>query len=107
MPIPAPNRQGAPLSHQTKLKRGEGVPARSSTGASPYQRWPSGRAVAQAGQLDPGGIQAQQGVGRVGLAALPEHGRVIAQGRRDQLDTYWQRALAGYAEAAEAPVGEG
>jgi DNA-binding transcriptional ArsR family regulator len=22
---------------------------------------------------------------------------------RDQLDTYWQRALAGYAEAAEAP----
>ena len=25
---------------------------------------------------------------------------------RDQLDTYWQRALAGYAEAAEAPTGE-
>jgi DNA-binding transcriptional ArsR family regulator len=23
---------------------------------------------------------------------------------RDQLDTYWQRALAGYAEAAEAPT---
>jgi hypothetical protein len=22
---------------------------------------------------------------------------------RDQLDTYWQRALAGYTEAAEAP----
>ena len=22
---------------------------------------------------------------------------------RDQLDAYWQRALAGYAEAAEAP----
>ena len=22
---------------------------------------------------------------------------------RDQLDTYWQRALAGYAEAAQAP----
>jgi DNA-binding transcriptional ArsR family regulator len=26
---------------------------------------------------------------------------------RDQLDTYWQRALAGYAEAAEAPAEEG
>ena len=26
---------------------------------------------------------------------------------RDQLDTYWQRALAGYAEAAEAPPEEG
>ena len=26
---------------------------------------------------------------------------------RDQLDTYWQRALAGYAEAAEAPTEEG
>jgi DNA-binding transcriptional ArsR family regulator len=25
---------------------------------------------------------------------------------RDQLDTYWQRALAGYAQAAEAPVEE-
>ena len=25
---------------------------------------------------------------------------------RDQLDTYWQRALAGYAEAAEAPAKE-
>ena len=25
---------------------------------------------------------------------------------RDQLDTYWRRALAGYAEAAEAPTGE-
>jgi DNA-binding transcriptional ArsR family regulator len=31
----------------------------------------------------------------VGLAAL-----------RDQLDTYWQRALTGYAEAAEAPTEE-
>ena len=26
---------------------------------------------------------------------------------RDQLDTYWQRALAGYAEAAEAPADGG
>jgi DNA-binding transcriptional ArsR family regulator len=26
---------------------------------------------------------------------------------RDQLDTYWQRALAGYAEATEAPTEEG
>jgi DNA-binding transcriptional ArsR family regulator len=26
---------------------------------------------------------------------------------RDQLDTYWQRALAGYARAAEAPTEEG
>ena len=26
---------------------------------------------------------------------------------RDQLDTYWQRALAGYAQAAEAPDEEG
>ena len=26
---------------------------------------------------------------------------------RDQLDTYWQRALAGYAEAARAPDEEG
>jgi DNA-binding transcriptional ArsR family regulator len=26
---------------------------------------------------------------------------------RDQLDTYWQRALAGYADAAEAPTEEG
>jgi DNA-binding transcriptional ArsR family regulator len=26
---------------------------------------------------------------------------------RDQLDTYWQRALAGYAQAAEAPSEEG
>jgi DNA-binding transcriptional ArsR family regulator len=26
---------------------------------------------------------------------------------RDQLDTYWQRALAGYAEAAQAPDEEG
>ena len=26
---------------------------------------------------------------------------------RDQLDTYWQRALAGYAEAAETPAEEG
>ena len=26
---------------------------------------------------------------------------------RDQLDTYWQRALAGYVEAAEAPTEEG
>src|SRR6185437_1862685 len=26
---------------------------------------------------------------------------------RDQLDTYWQRALAGYARAAEAPDEEG
>ena len=26
---------------------------------------------------------------------------------RDQLDTYWQRALAGYAEAAETPTKEG
>ena len=26
---------------------------------------------------------------------------------RDQLDTYWQQALAGYAEAAEAPDEEG
>ena len=26
---------------------------------------------------------------------------------RDQLDTYWQRALAGYAQAAEAPTEEG
>ena len=26
---------------------------------------------------------------------------------RDQLDTYWQRALAGYADAAEAPDEEG
>ena len=25
---------------------------------------------------------------------------------RDQLDTYWQRALAGYADAAEAPAEE-
>ena len=25
---------------------------------------------------------------------------------RDQLDTYWQRALAGYADAAEAPTEE-
>jgi hypothetical protein len=25
---------------------------------------------------------------------------------RDQLDTYWQRALAGYAEAAAAPAEE-
>ncbi|HEX3750465.1 MAG TPA: metalloregulator ArsR/SmtB family transcription factor [Streptosporangiaceae bacterium] len=25
---------------------------------------------------------------------------------RDQLDTYWRRALAGYAEAAEEPTGE-
>jgi DNA-binding transcriptional ArsR family regulator len=31
----------------------------------------------------------------VGLAAL-----------RDQLDTYWQRALAGYAETVEAPTEE-
>jgi DNA-binding transcriptional ArsR family regulator len=27
---------------------------------------------------------------------------VALAGLRDQLDTYWQRALAGYAEAAEA-----
>ena len=26
---------------------------------------------------------------------------------RDQLDTYWQRALTGYADAAEAPTKEG
>jgi DNA-binding transcriptional ArsR family regulator len=26
---------------------------------------------------------------------------------RDQLDIYWQRALAGYTEAAEAPTEEG
>jgi hypothetical protein len=26
---------------------------------------------------------------------------------RDQLDTYWQRALAGYADAADAPTKEG
>ena len=26
---------------------------------------------------------------------------------RDQLDTYWQRALAGYAQAAEAPDTDG
>ena len=26
---------------------------------------------------------------------------------RDQLDTYWRRALAGYADAAEAPTEEG
>ena len=26
---------------------------------------------------------------------------------RDQLDTYWQRALAGYARAAQAPDEEG
>ena len=26
---------------------------------------------------------------------------------RDQLDTYWQRALAGYADAVEAPNEEG
>ena len=26
---------------------------------------------------------------------------------RDQLDTYWQRALAGYAEAAGAPAKDG
>jgi DNA-binding PadR family transcriptional regulator len=26
---------------------------------------------------------------------------------RDQLDTYWQRALAGYADAADAPAKEG
>jgi DNA-binding transcriptional ArsR family regulator len=26
---------------------------------------------------------------------------------RDQLDTYWQRALAGYAQAAQAPDEEG
>lgn len=26
---------------------------------------------------------------------------------RDQLDTYWRRALAGYADAAEAPAEEG
>jgi DNA-binding transcriptional ArsR family regulator len=26
---------------------------------------------------------------------------------RDQLDTYWKRALAGYADAAEAPDEEG
>jgi DNA-binding transcriptional ArsR family regulator len=26
---------------------------------------------------------------------------------RDQLDTYWKRALAGYAQAAEAPDEEG
>ena len=25
---------------------------------------------------------------------------------RDQLDTYWQRALAGYTEAAQAPTEE-
>jgi hypothetical protein len=25
---------------------------------------------------------------------------------RDQLDTYWQRALAGYADAADAPAEE-
>jgi hypothetical protein len=25
---------------------------------------------------------------------------------RDQLDTYWQRALAGYADAVEAPAEE-
>ena len=25
---------------------------------------------------------------------------------RDQLDTYWQRALAGYVDAAEAPAEE-
>jgi DNA-binding transcriptional ArsR family regulator len=32
----------------------------------------------------------------VGLAAL-----------RDQLDTYWQRALAGYSDTAKAPTEEG
>jgi hypothetical protein len=37
-----------------------------------------------------------QALNPVGLAAL-----------RDQLDTYWQRALAGYTEAAEAPDEEG
>ena len=26
---------------------------------------------------------------------------------RDQLDTYWQRALAGYAQAVQAPDEEG
>ena len=26
---------------------------------------------------------------------------------RDQLDSYWQRALAGYADAADAPTEEG
>ena len=26
---------------------------------------------------------------------------------RDQLDTYWQRALVGYADAADAPTKEG
>ena len=26
---------------------------------------------------------------------------------RDQLDTYWQRALAGYAQAAQVPDEEG
>jgi DNA-binding transcriptional ArsR family regulator len=26
---------------------------------------------------------------------------------RDQLDTYWQRALAGYVDVAEAPTEEG
>jgi len=31
---------------------------------------------------------------------------VALEALRDQLDTYWQRALAGYAEPAEAPTEE-
>ena len=37
---------------------------------------------------------------------LPAHPVALAA-LRDQLDTYWQRALAGYAETAEAPDEEG
>ncbi len=41
----------------------------------------------------------------VALAALRDQLALAAL--RDQLDTYWQRALAGYADTAQAPDEEG
>jgi DNA-binding transcriptional ArsR family regulator len=42
------------------------------------------------------------------LKILKDAGLVddVAAGLRDQLDTYWRRALTGYANAVEAPTEE-
>ena len=54
---------------------------------------------------DPQGRWAGGGHGGGNAPDIPANPVALAA-LRDQLDTYWQRALAGYADAAEAPAEE-
>ena len=73
-------------------QRATGRPGRRSAGSQPL------KLLTDAGRVEDtvAGTRRIYRLNPVALAAL-----------RDQLDTYWQRALAGYAQAAEAPDEEG